>query len=136
MKPKILKLSLVVLFFLLLGAGCDKDEPLETDPSKIILGKWEMVEIGNYPNMKPVESPSGYKEYLSDSVLKVYEYETDNYSNRKYWVDTLLHEAVFYQGEQVLTLTFLYNFPDNNTLDIETYNMPSIFNSEKYKRIN
>lgn len=135
MKPKILKLSVTALLLFCMAAGCEKDELIETDPTKIILGKWEIVEMGNYPNMAPVDEPTGYKEYLPDSILLVHEYKTKSYSIRKYWIDTLLHESVLYQGEQAFTLTFSYNFPDNNTLELETFNMPSVFNSEKYIRL-
>jgi len=135
MKPRFLKLSTFTLLLCIMAAGCEKEESLETDPAKIILGKWEIVEMGNYPNMESVDKPSGYKEYLPDSVLQEYDYETGSYFYKKYWIDTLLNESIFYQGKQVFTLTFSYNFPDNNTLELETYNMPSIFNNEKYKRI-
>lgn len=95
MKIKIFKLSVIILLLLIAGAGCKDDELLETDPSQIILGKWEIVEIGNYPDMRPVENPSGYKEYLPDSVLREYDYETGEFFYKTYWIDSLIHEGVY-----------------------------------------
>lgn len=135
MKIKNLKLSVFSLLLLIAWTGCKDDEPLETDPSQIILGKSELVKIGNYPDMRPVENPSGYKEYLPDSVLRQYNYETGEFFYRTYWIDSILHEKVFYQDETAFILTFNINFPDKNTLELETNNMPSIFNNEIYQRI-
>ncbi len=114
MKPEILKLSLITLLLFLFGAGCEKEEPLETDPAKIILGKWEMIEMGNYPNMKPVENPSGYKEYLADSVLREYNYETGSLYYKTYWIDTLLHEGVYRSDGYLVAISYKYNFVNKN----------------------
>ncbi|MBN1822578.1 MAG: hypothetical protein JW833_17780 [Prolixibacteraceae bacterium] len=135
MKLFFLKLTSIILLLIIIVAGCEKDEPLETDPAKIILGKWEMIKIGNYPKMESIINPSGFKEYLPDSILKIYEYKSGNYTIRKYWIDSILHEGVLSQGEIDFTMTYTFYFPDYNTLEIESYNMPSIFNNEVYKRI-
>lgn len=118
---------LIVLGALFISAGCQKDETLKTDPANIILGKWEMVETGNYPNMKPIENPSGYIEFLPDSLLKRYNYESGEYIYEIYWIDSLLQEG---------SIKFRYNFTDNNNkIELEFYQVAGTFNNLIYKRI-
>lgn len=142
MKTK--KNNLTVFFLLLLplsialfGAGCEKDdEPPETDPAKIILGKWELVEMGNYPDMKPVDKPSGYKEYLPDSVLREYSYKTGNFYYRTYWIDSLLHEGIYRSDGYLVVTRYRYKFiSKNNKLELELHNAAGIFNNFVYQRI-
>ena len=59
--------------------------------SEEILGKWELREIIDSEGvLKPYE-PTGYVEYLKDSLLGWYDYETEEYTKviGKYWVDSL-----------------------------------------------
>ncbi|WP_372950919.1 hypothetical protein [Mariniphaga sp.] len=138
MKIKNLKLSVLSLLLLIAWTGCKDDEPLETDPSQIILGKWEIVEIGNYPDMRSVENPSGYKEYLPDSVLREYEYETGEYYYKKYSIDTLLHEYIYVpqKGQYMPFFEYSYVFADsNNKIYLKYRNVAAIFNDVTFKRI-
>ena len=136
MKTK--KINLTVFFQLLLplsiallGAGCEKaDEPSEIDPAKNILGKWELSEIGNYPDMKPVDKPSGYKEYLPDSVLREYSYKTGNFYYRTCWIDSLLHEGIYRSDGYLVVTRYRYNFVSmNNKVELELHNAAGIFNN-------
>ncbi|QGY46247.1 hypothetical protein GM418_22055 [Maribellus comscasis] len=113
MKPKILNLSVITLLLLLTGAGCKDDEPLETDPAQIILGKWEITYMGN----DRVENPTGYKEYMKDSVLREYDYETSEYYYKKYSIDTLLHEYIYIpqEGYYMLFLSTVMILPKTIT---------------------
>jgi len=136
MKIKIFKLSVVILLLLIAGAGCKDEEPLETDPSQIILGKWEIVEIGNYPDMRPVENPSGYKEYLPDSVLREYDYETGEFFYKTYWIDSLIHEGVYRSDGYLIATRYIYNFINmNNKVELELHNAAGIYNNFLFQRI-
>jgi hypothetical protein len=87
----------------------------ETDPAKIILGKWRIVEMGNWPTMFPVQETGEYTEYLPDS-LKI-EYAPDlGYSQKTYWVDSLLHECVYSKAENRCVVSFRleYEFYNKN----------------------
>lgn len=83
--------AVILTFF----ASCNDDEPYTppSDPKKAILGKWELIEIGNWPNMHPNE-PSYFIEFLQDSLVRQYDYDTKEYAiiNLKYWIDTLYYE--------------------------------------------
>jgi hypothetical protein len=142
-KIAVIKRSTYLLFLatinlFLIAASCEKHDPLETDPSKIILGKWETIEMGNYPNMWTVENSSGYAEYLSDSGLREYSYETGEYFYKKYWIDSaILVQAVYLPDGSVMPFShYTFKFIDkNNTLELTTYQMAAIFNSSVHKRI-
>ena len=126
----------MTLLLLLTGTGCKDDELLETDPAQIILGKWEIVEIGNYPNMEPVETPSGYKEYLLDSILREYDYETSNFYYKTYWIDSLLHEGVYRSDGYLIATRYRYNFFSmNNEVKLELHNAAGIYNNFVYQRL-
>ncbi len=134
MKLKLFILSFIDLLLLLTGAGCKKEESLETDPAKIILGKWEMVEMCD----EPVESPSAYTEYLPDSVFYEYEYATDEYYYKKYCIDTLLHEYIYVPQKEcyILLFEYSYDFTDNNNkMYLHYTNFIAMCNSFTFKRI-
>ncbi len=47
MKKIILKISLMLLFFIFMGTGCKNDKYIPpSDPKEAILGKWELIAIG------------------------------------------------------------------------------------------
>ncbi|MCY1723226.1 hypothetical protein OU798_22950 [Prolixibacteraceae bacterium Z1-6] len=136
MRPKLFKLSVITLLLLFAGVGCENDEPQETDPAQIILGKWELIEMGNYPNMEQVETPSGYKEYLPDSVLREYNYETSSFYYKTYWIDSLLHEGVYRSDGYLVATRYRYNFIRmNNKVELELHNAAGIYNNFIYQRI-
>ena len=134
MKHTILKLSLFALLLLLTGAGCKNDEPLATDPAQIILGKWAIIKMDG----QPYDGTNGYKEYLSDSVLREYEYESGEYYYKKYSIDTLLHEYVYIpqEGYYMLFFEYSYDFTENNTrMDLELLDWIGSYRYLTFKRI-
>ena len=67
------------------------------DPKMLILGKWELVEIHFY-NPKPYQlgdgdpyQPTGYFEFLPDSLVAWYDYATQKYTllEIKYWFEDI-----------------------------------------------
>lgn len=129
-------LFLATINLFLIAASCKKDAPLETNPSKIILGKWEMIEIGKPSDMITVESPSGYKEYLPDSVLHIYDYEYNNPYVLKYWIDTVIHETFDLPTGGAIRNTYILNFKDkNNIIDLELSEPNYMYSHMVYKRI-
>lgn len=105
-----MKLYVIIVFAYLIFCiqGCEKIAN-ETDPNKIILGKWKMVEMGNWPNMEPVEETGDYIEYLTDSV-KI-EYAPDlGKAYKIYWIDTILHECIYIQEEHRCFTTGKYDY--------------------------
>ena len=140
MKTKAFNLSLVILFFVLMGASCTEKTCIEDpsiiqidtiyitdttyiidtiyiiDPTVTILGKWEETAYGNFPNdMYPVENPLGYTEYLTDSVVKSYTYSTGKISFGIYWIDSQLYiGSKSPEGEFSLAYDAEYEFSNNN----------------------
>jgi hypothetical protein len=96
-------ISIICLLFIFM-IGCEKISN-ETDPAKIILGKWEIIEFGSGSNRDPVDSHGEYIEYCRDSIKIVYQPDTKKYFRYKYWIDSLLHEESDY---------FKYEFFDKN----------------------
>jgi hypothetical protein len=125
---------LSIILFVLVDCKKEKSDPFET-AKKSIVGKWEIIEIGNWPNMDTIISATGYKEYLPDGVLKEYEYETGNIFNKKYQVDSLLHIIITREDGFELIFDYNYEFFENNNklrLDIQAF---AIFTTSIYKRI-
>ena len=129
---KIIYITLCIIG--ILSFSCEK-EKIETDPKKAILGKWEIVEMGNWPNMEPIEEPLAYEEYLPDSILREYEYKTKNSYFKKYWIEgsTLLISTLREDGFE-LVFKYKYDFFDNNTLRLESYSV-MMSNTSIYKRL-
>ena len=82
-----------IYFLLMTGMLCwscqKEDEPQETGPETLIIGKWELVRdsvvIYNYPISGNTEIlvddyiPGGYVEFLPDGRLAWYDYQTKLY---------------------------------------------------------
>lgn len=77
MKRKTILFSIIALFLLTGGAGCNKNEPYSppADPKKAILGKWELINSGGFP-----VTPKGYKEFLPSGIVREYDYEKEQYT--------------------------------------------------------
>jgi hypothetical protein len=125
-----------ILFFsgmiILVAFSCENNR-IEIEPEKTILGKWEIFEMGNWPKMEPIFEPTGYKEYLSDSILREYEYKTGNFFLKKYWIDSLLHEGSLRSDGLLITSTYNYQLEDDILrLDINAF---AIFKTSIFKRI-
>lgn len=135
---------LAILLATMLLLACKK-EPIEADPAKLILGKWEPIASGIGDNMSAIENPSGYSEYRTDSVLLFFNYEQNHYTMQsKYWfADTLLYTSAYYQipdhpnGGITIEDLLLYNFENRNTklviTDVTPFRLPI---KVIYKRIN
>lgn len=132
MKNIILRLSVLLLisFFVL---GCQKEKPLETDPAKIILGKWDLIQTG----FSIIEEPYRNREFFSDSTVLSYSYKTGEKRYFRYWIDSLYTEGSYTVDGELITTQFSYAFSDdNNQLEliiINAYVLNSLF---IYKRIN
>ena len=73
-----------------LFVSCNKmiDE-LDTDPEKAILGKWELVLLTRNVGDEIQHTPTGYIEYLPDSLMAWYDYATRKRTllESKYWLE-------------------------------------------------
>lgn len=87
MPARISRLLSCLLIFSFVIPACERSIELEDNPNKIILERWEIIGMGNYPDIEPVSDPSGFVEYLPDSILQEYDYETGEYYYKKYWID-------------------------------------------------
>lgn len=83
-------LPVIACFF---ASSCEEHEMI--NPKANTLGKWELVEQGNWPNMHPTK-PSGFTEFREDSVMLFFDYKANAYTAQStYWVtDSLLTERV------------------------------------------
>lgn len=116
---------------IVIWTGCKKATPLETDPTKIILGKWETYEMGG----DIITNPSAYMEFLPDSVLREFEYGVGYTFKKTYWIDSLLHIKLNWDSDEILW-EHKYDFiEDNNKLILEYTNFDAIYNSFTLKRI-
>lgn len=122
--------TILITFFF----GC-KQEAISLDPRQQILGKWEIFYLGNGEERPPITNPSGYQEFLSDSVLLEYDYARKTIYKRKYWIDSLLRMGSL-RGDGVW-LTLNYDLQLNkDIMRLEQKNVSAIFRVSKYKRIN
>ena len=134
MKTKIL---LVLVYLMLCTISCEKIAN-ETDFSKIILGKWEIIQIGNGDNLETIENPFGYIEYLPDSVKIEYASDTKEYYYKIYWIDSLLHECIYLQEahEYLITGRYEYEFYDKNKkMRLDYSNIAANYTTFIFKRI-
>lgn len=125
-----------IILFGIMGIFCYSCEKIETDAAKAILGKWEIIEMGNWPDMEPVEEPLAYVEYLPDSILREYEYKTKRSYFKKYWIDdSLLYECIPREDGYQLIIRYKYQFSHKNDilrLDIQAF---AINNTSIHKRL-
>lgn len=132
MKNIILRLSVLLLisFFVL---GCQKEEPLETDPAKIILGKWDLIQYGS----TIIEEPYRNREFFSDSTFLSYSYKTGEQRYFRYWIDSLYTEGSYtVDGELIATQSSYAFSDDNNQLELIIINAYVLNYRSIYKRIN
>ncbi len=129
--------TFIILSLIFILTSCEKISN-ETDPTKIILGKWEIIEMGNWPNMEPIDNSTGFKEYLPDSVLREYEYSKQAYTlYKKYWIDSLLYECAYLEEEDryVTIGRYTFEFFDRNRkLRLDYSNIYALYNTFIWKR--
>jgi hypothetical protein len=131
MRMIFLKTSIIILLILSFGLGCDKEKQeevcdyvtIETDPAKLIIGKWELSKVwmGDRDGYKSVDElypgESNYWQFEPDSLAKLQFFKDGvlHTSDLKYWVDSLLH---FYHEDGFPLTPWIYEFQDNCTLDL------------------
>ncbi len=103
--------------------------------SELILGKWEIIAIGNWPKMD-YEKPTGYTEFLKDSTMIEYEYSTGFTTLRKYWIDSLLNESLTREDGFTFIFQYHYKFKDENTLQTDQKDFLGLFLTALLKRKN
>lgn len=107
---KTIFLLIFLISWALVATSCQKVD-VEPDPAKAILGKWEIIEMGNWPNMESIVNPVAYSEYLVDSVLREYDYEKQTYFTKKYWIDdSLLYTNVSREDGYQVKIGYKYFF--------------------------
>ena len=135
----VLRIFYLVLV-LLLAISCNEEEikPIETDPKKAILGKWEAFGTGNWPQITYVDKSLGYIRFYEDSILKEYDYEKQEYVNQiKYYIDdSLIYFNYSYENGE-LSIPRKYEFlSKNQILRLDYIDMFGSYNTSVYKRIN
>ncbi|MBX2965934.1 MAG: hypothetical protein KF845_07295 [Cyclobacteriaceae bacterium] len=125
--PLLLTLSLVFT-----GFRCGEDH---IEPTKSILGRWELVEN----SFGVVTNPSQYEEYLPDSVLLIYRYNEKTFYQYKYWFnDSLIFKGGIFVDSfgdtAVVAEPYKYKFISFNKLRMD-FQYPAINTSYIYKRI-
>lgn len=126
-----------IIFITVLFAvsGCDREKIDPFDSAKrAILGKWEIIELGNWPVMNAYPA-NGYDEYLPDNTVHFFDYESQQVtSQRKYWIDSLLHESITREDGFELVFDYDYEFYENKLrIDSRAF---MIYNTHIYRRIN
>jgi len=125
-----------IIFITVLFAvsGCDREKIDPFDSAKrAILGKWEIIELGNWPVMNTYPA-NGYDEYLPDNTVRFFDYESQQVtSQRKYWIDSLLHESITREDGFELVFDNDYEFYENKLrIDSRAF---KIYNTAIYKRL-
>lgn len=120
--------------------SCSKeDTPI--DPKSDILGKWQISHLGNGSNPLPYENPISYREYLTDSVTRVFNYEEKQFYYEKYWIEDsfLFRTYLFIDAIDKDTTIFIekykFQFQNKNTLRLD-FQEPAIYTTSIYERIN
>jgi len=82
--------------------------------------------------MDPVNQPNGYKEYMPDSILREYDYNTGNVFIKKYWIDSLLNVSSTNGGSPALLFQYKFEFYDNK-LRLDVTNFYMLYTTSIYK---
>ena len=106
-----------ILVLFMIFVNCESPE--ELTPQEKVLGKWEIIQMGKWPDMFLVEN-NDYSVFYPDSVLIEYIHTSKGYlaSSKKYWIDSLFNISQLNNGTNYLT-QYTYDFYDNSLrLDI------------------
>jgi hypothetical protein len=128
---KAFKILLFILFLFFFSCKTDEDQEI-TDPAKAILGKWELVAITDNPYQ-----PTGYIEYLPDSIMGWYDYNSKKYEilSGRYWIDSLLHyQNIYYPDIFPMDEVFFYSFHENKFDLVCANTIPLLFVKYIYQR--
>jgi len=116
--------------------SCEK-EVIETDFQKAIIGKWEIDQIGNWPNMESTVS-TGYTEFRADNVILFFDYELNQFTSfEKYWItDSIIFIGQTGEDNFELITKYKYEFLNNNqSIRMDHIDLFAIFKTLIYKRI-
>jgi hypothetical protein len=123
-------IGILILFL----SGCKKDTDLPIKEN--FIGRWVLVEVGNYPSMEPYNSSKRWGlEFLEDSIIHSID-DTGILGTEKYWVDSLLHVACIRNNRILFTEEYEYKFLNNEKLFLEQLHVASNYTTFIYKRIN
>ncbi|MDD2285636.1 MAG: hypothetical protein PHQ11_09590 [Paludibacter sp.] len=135
MKIKNIIFTAITLCLLIGTMGCeDETYAPPSDPKQAILGKWELIEIGFQNHTEPYQD-NRYIEYLPDSALGWYYYDTKEYtvSNIKYWIDTILHEKQIREDGHKIITEYTYQFYEDK-MRLEYIDLLAIYDVFIYQR--
>lgn len=126
---------LSLLLYVQLGLNsCQKHciDPYKS-AKEAFIGKWEILEIGNWPVMHSVTA-TGYEEYKADGNLYFFDYNQGSYTlQREYWIDSLLHESITREDGFKLVFDYGYEFIDTKLrLDSRSF---MIYNTSIFIRV-
>jgi len=135
---KIIQLPILLVLIGITCFSCKEDKvEVEIDPAEAILGKWELIEIGNWPNMNPIDEPTGYREFMPDSILCDYDYQIENSKCMKYSID----DEILYEILRIpdgITLTFKHEyefFEETNKLRLDLVYESALNSTQIFKKI-
>jgi hypothetical protein len=92
-----ISLNLTSLTVIVLLISCDSDNQIKpVAPAERILGKWELTEIGNWPDMQPVPA-SGYFEFRENGTVRFFDYDDLEYTSlRQYSINDFIYTECYY----------------------------------------
>lgn len=133
--PRYLKYIYIIfttVFFVVSGCDREKTDPFDS-AKRAIIGKWEIIELGNWPVMNTYPA-NGYDEYFPDNTVRFFDYDSQQYtSSKKYWIDSLLHESITREDGFELVFDYDYEFyEDKLRIDSRAF---MIYNTAIYKRL-
>ncbi len=120
--------------------SCSKDDSPIDKPQEVILGRWELTNLGAGLDAPPYLGNSGYQEYLPDSVMRILNDDDEGFIYQKYWIkDSLLFERAIYiddieKDTIVFTVPYKFQFQNRNKLVLIVQNS-AILPVSIYKRV-
>lgn len=126
--------SYCLLLIVLLAFNSCKDDEIIV-PKDYIVGKWETVQIGNWPTLSPYDPP-GYTQFTSDSIIRYFDYDKNKFTNEAtYWLeDSFLIQAYWRADGYRLLYKSRFEFK-KNWLRLDAVNTTPIFSTEILKKI-
>jgi len=121
-----------------MASSCDK-EPIETDPSKAILGKWILIEKRGMGTIK-IKPNGSHTEFLNNGIVKHYDAIDGKINSFPYFLDdSTLNVRIIYDASDGTEIwqKSLFEFSDRNnilTTDM-SYWVDAWFSVYVYKRI-
>jgi hypothetical protein len=100
---------LLIFLFCLIIIGCERSEKLT--PVELILGKWEIIQMGNWPAMIPIED-NDYSIFYPDSILMHYSFTSKGSLSwsEKYWIDSLFNISQTANNGLIYLTQYTYDF--------------------------